>query len=119
MAEKPAIRRRTPTAAEQERIRKAIKEESRPEAMEANRELGRKVLAKKREAVAATAAVLKTLLDEKERQQLSLADLEAKTGIGRSNLSRLWNQSEPGVTLETVERIAAALNLQVTLIPQK
>ena len=117
MAEKPAIRRRTPTAAEKERIRKAIEEESRPEVMEANRELGRKVLAKKREA--ATAAVLKTLLDEKERQQLSLADLEAKTGIGRSNLSRLWNQSEPGVTLETVERIASALNLQVTLIPQK
>ena len=47
MAEKPAIRRRAPTAAEQERIRKAIKEESRPEAMEANRELVRKVLAKK------------------------------------------------------------------------
>ena len=87
--------------------------------MEGNRELGRTVLAKKRLAVAATAAVLQTLLDEKERQQLSLADLEAKTGIGRSNLSRLWNQSEPGVTLETVERIAAALNLQLTLIPQK
>ena len=73
----------------------------------------------KKKAVAATAVVLKTLLDEKERQQLSLADLEAKTGIGRSNLSRLWNQSEPGVTLETVERIAAALNLRLTLIPQK
>ena len=82
MAEKPAIRRRTPTATERERIRKAIEEESCPEAMAANREPGRKVLAKKREAVAATAAVLKTLLDEKERQQLSLADLEAKTGIG-------------------------------------
>ena len=119
MAEKPAIRRRTPTTAERERIRKAIEGESRPEVMEGNRELGRTVLAKKREAVAATAAVLQTLLDEKERQQISLADLEAKTGIGRSNLSRLWNQSEPGVTLETVERIAAALNLQVSLIPQK
>ena len=63
--------------------------------------------------------MLKTLLDEKERQQLSLADLEAKTGIGRSNLSGLWNQSEPSVTLETVERIAAALNLRLTLVPQK
>ena len=48
MAEKPAIRRRTPTAAEQERIRKAIEEESRPEAMKANREFGRQVLAKNR-----------------------------------------------------------------------
>ena len=119
MAEEPKIRRRTPTAAELKRIRKAIEEEPRPEAMVANREPGRGILAQKQEAAAATAAVLKTLLDEKERQQLSLADLEAKTGIGRSNLSRLWNQSEPGVTLDTVERIAAALNLQVALIPQE
>lgn len=119
MTEEQKIRRRTPNVAEQERLRKAMTEESRPEAMDANRELGRRMLAQKREAAAATAAVLKALLAEKERQQLSLADLEAKTGIGRSNLSRLWNQSEPGVTLETVERIAAALNLQVALIPQK
>jgi hypothetical protein len=66
MAEKTAIRRRAPTAAERERMRKAIEEESRPEAIEANRELGRKVLANKQEAAAATAAVLKTLLDEKK-----------------------------------------------------
>lgn len=36
------------------------------------------------------AAVLNALLDEKERPQLSLADLEARPGIGRSNLSRLY-----------------------------
>ena len=59
MTEEQKIRRRTPTVAEQERLRKAMTEESRPEAMDANRELGRRMLAQKREAAAATAAVLK------------------------------------------------------------
>ena len=35
MTEEQKIRRRTPTVAEQERLRKAMTEESRPEAMDA------------------------------------------------------------------------------------
>ena len=37
------------------------------------------------------------------------------------HLSRLWNNQSPNVTLETVERIASALNcrIQITVEPQK
>ena len=115
-------KRLKPTPEILERIRKGIEEESRPEVMAANRAMGRRLMAEKgRQAVTASADVLQQLLAEKERQQLSLADIEAKTGIGRSNLSRLWNQADPNMTLETVERLAAALKcrLQITLEPQK
>ena len=97
------------------RMHKAIAEESRPEAMEANRATGRRLLAQKKQAATAAAEVLAQLLAEKERQQLSLSDLQERTGIGRSNLSRLWNQADPKVTLETVERIAAALHCKVQI----
>ena len=85
--------------------------------MAANRAMGQRLLAQKQQAATAAAEVLAQLLAEKERQQLSLSDLQERTGIGRSNLSRLWNQTDPKVTLETVERIAAALHckLRVTL----
>ena len=114
-------KRLTPTPEILERIRKGIEEESRPEVMAENRALGLRLRAQKQRAVTASEAVLQQLLAEKERQQLSLADIEAKSGIGRSNLSRLWNQADPNVTLETVERLAAALKcrLQITLEPQK
>jgi DNA-binding Xre family transcriptional regulator len=95
------------------RMRKAIAEESRPEVMAANRELGRKLFETLVPGENSTAAILRILLNEKRRQQLSLADLESKTGITRSNLSRLWNQTDPNVTLETVERIAKALNCRL------
>jgi DNA-binding Xre family transcriptional regulator len=119
MTERPRIRRRAPTAEEKVRISKAIREEATPEAIEATRELGKFMLKQKQVAAAATAELLRGLLEEKERQKLSLADLAATTGIGRSNLSRLWNQQEPGVTLETVERIAEALKLKVVLVPRE
>ena len=71
--------------------------------------------------VTASQQVLASLLKEKEAQQISLSELEARTGIGRSNLSRLWNNPSPNVTLETVERIASALNcrLEITVQLQK
>ena len=114
MAEKSGPRRRAPTAAETERIRKAIAEESRPEVMAANRAMGQRLLAQKQQAATAAAEVQAQLLAEKERQQLSLSELQERAGIGRSNLSR---QTDPKVTLETVDRIAAAQHskLRVTL----
>ena len=85
--------------------------------MAANRAMGQRLLAQKQQAATAAAEVQAQLLAEKERQQLSLSELQERAGIGRSNLSRLWNQTDPKVTLETVERIAAALHckLRVTL----
>jgi DNA-binding Xre family transcriptional regulator len=104
------------------KMRKAIAEEEQPEVIAANREKGKQLKTQKapqssHETISASQQVLASLLKEKEAQQISLSDLEARTGIGRSNLSRLWNNPAPNVTLETVERIASALNcrLQITV----
>jgi len=102
-------------------MRRAIAEEELPEVIAANRARGRQLQVSRDGAVSAANRILKQLAEQKEVQQLSLSDLEKRTGIDRSNLSRLWNSPEANVTLETVERIAAALNcrLQITLEPQK
>ena len=108
------------------KMRKAIAEEEQPDVIAANRETGQRMQAKKtltevKNPVTASQQVLASLLKEKEAQEISLSDLEARTGIGRSNLSRLWNNPTPNVTLETVERIASALNcrLEITVQLQK
>ena len=115
-----------PSAAILAKMRKAIAEEEQPDVIAANRETGKRLKTLKaaqnsQETTSASQQVLASLLKEKEAQQVSLSDLEARTGIGRSNLSRLWNNPAPNVTLETVERIASALNcrLQITVQLQK
>ena len=115
-----------PSPAVLAKMRKAIAEEEQPDVIAANRETGRMLQVRKslkevKNEVTASQLVLASLLKEKEAQQVSLSDLEARTGIGRSNLSRLWNNQSPNVTLETVERIASALNcrIQITVEPQK
>jgi DNA-binding Xre family transcriptional regulator len=110
-------RRLKPTPEVLARMRKAISEEERPEVIAANRARGRQLHSSREEAVSAAICILQQLAEQKEAQHLSLSDLQERTGIGRSNLSRLWNNPAPNVTLETVERIAAALNcrLQITL----
>jgi DNA-binding Xre family transcriptional regulator len=115
-----------PSAEVLAKMRKAIAEEEQPNIIAANRETGKRLRANKtlketQNAVSASQQVLASLLKEKKAQPVSLSDLEARTGIGRSNLSRLWNNPAPNVTLETVERIASALNcrLQITLQLQK
>ena len=54
---------------------------------------------------------------ERERLGLSLADVEQKSGLRRSVLSRLENDQTSNPTLLTLQRYAAALglNLQTTL----
>ena len=115
-----------PSAAILAKMRKAIAEEEQPDVIAANRETGKRLKTQKtaqnsQETISASQQVLASLLKEKEAQQVSLSDLEARTGIGRSNLSRLWNNPAPNVTLETVERIASALNcrLQITVQSRK
>jgi transcriptional regulator with XRE-family HTH domain len=46
---------------------------------------------------------------ERQALGLSLSDLEEKSGIGRSALSRLENDKEPNPTVVTLTRYAAAL----------
>ena len=58
---------------------------------------------------------------ERERQGMSLNDLEAKTGINKPALSRLENAEENNSTVSTLCRIAEALGKSITiqLVDQK
>ncbi len=92
-----------------ERMRKAIEEESRPEVIAANKAQARELLAQKRAAEAVVTVLMKSIQEEKERQQLSLADLAARSGIDRSNLSRMLSEASGNPTIQTLHRLAAAV----------
>ncbi len=68
-------------------------------------------------AAAPLREVLRLLHDERTRQGLSLAAIQARTGIARSALSRLETDPEANPTLTTVTRYAEALgkHLQILL----
>lgn len=57
--------------------------------------------------------IVSALKAEREAQGLSLADIDARTGIGRSNLCRLENATSANPTIETLQRYAAALDKQI------
>lgn len=57
--------------------------------------------------------VLTLLKRERERQQLTLANLEERTGISQAALSRLETGKTANPTLETIYRISAALGKEV------
>ena len=63
-------------------------------------------------------AVMQLLHAERTRQGLSLADMQARTGIARSALSRLETDADANPTLTTITRYAEALgkDLQILLI---
>lgn len=52
--------------------------------------------------------VLALLRHERERQQLTLADLEERTGISQAALSRLETGKAANPTIDTICRISAA-----------
>jgi len=56
---------------------------------------------------------VKRLRAERERLGLSLADVDSRSGLRRSVLSRLENDSTPNPTLLTLQRYAAALGMVV------
>jgi len=53
--------------------------------------------------------VLKTLKEERQRQGLSLADVNVRSGIDRGTLSKLENEEDPNVTMNTLMRYAEAV----------
>jgi DNA-binding Xre family transcriptional regulator len=53
--------------------------------------------------------VLKELREERQRQGLSLADVNARSGIDRGTLSKLENEEDPNVTMNTLMRYAQAV----------
>jgi DNA-binding Xre family transcriptional regulator len=58
-------------------------------------------------------SAVKTLKEERERQGLSLADVKARSGIDRSTLSKLENDEDPNVTMNTLMRYAQAVGKTV------
>ena len=60
--------------------------------------------------------VLAALRAERERQGLSLADINKRTGIDRAALSRLENNEDANPTLATLERYAEAVGKQMVVL---
>lgn len=60
--------------------------------------------------------VLAALKAERQRQGLSLADINERTGIDRGALSRLENNEDANPTLTTLERYAQAVGKQMVVI---
>jgi len=60
--------------------------------------------------------VLAALRAERERQGLSLADIQERSGIDRAALSRLENNEEANPTLTTLERYAEAVGRQMVVL---
>jgi AraC-like DNA-binding protein len=62
------------------------------------------------------AALLADLRTAKEEQNLSLNDLQKRTGIDRAQLSRLFNESVgTNPTMQTLERLASACGKRLVL----
>jgi ribosome-binding protein aMBF1 (putative translation factor) len=62
-------------------------------------------------------AIVSALRSARERANVSLSELEARTGIRKSVLSRLENSKAPNPTLATLQRYASAIGvpLEVSL----
>lgn len=58
---------------------------------------------------------LRALKAEREAQGVSLSELEQRTGIKKSTLSRLENDRNPNPTINTLMRIAEALGREITI----
>jgi DNA-binding Xre family transcriptional regulator len=76
---------------------------------------GRAIRDSRRRAIARLSQALQLLRDERERQGLSLSDLQERTGIDRGALSRLENAKDPNPTVATLQRYAAALGKELVL----
>lgn len=59
--------------------------------------------------------VLKQLKAEREAQGISLAEIESRSGLAESKLSRLESDSEPNPTLSTLRRYASALGKKLSV----
>jgi len=106
---------RPPTDEERKRYRAALEEEKA--GIEANKALGRELLAERRE-LGAIVSELKTL---REQLNISLTELADRTGMTVGNLSRLENMDGPNPTIETLRRYARALGhrIEIAVVAEK
>jgi DNA-binding Xre family transcriptional regulator len=96
---------RKTTAADRKQITAAQSEEMA--GMEANKAMWRRHQA--------MIAALEQLQRMRKEQGVSLSDLQERTGMSRSNISRLLNNPRPNVTIDTLERLAAALGATIRI----
>jgi ribosome-binding protein aMBF1 (putative translation factor) len=68
-----------------------------------------------KEAPAVVLEFLAKIRRERERQGLSLSDLERRTGIKSANLSKLETGKHFNPTIATMESLASALGMRVVL----
>jgi DNA-binding phage protein len=59
--------------------------------------------------------IVQVLKSERQRRGLSLAEVGERSGIGKSNLSRLENDPDPNPTMDTVLRYAEALGCAIQI----
>jgi DNA-binding Xre family transcriptional regulator len=77
--------------------------------------IGKRLRAAKRRGIAALNESLQLLRAEREAQGLSLSDLEQRTGIAESNLSKLENAEDVNPTLTTLATYAEALGKKLVI----
>ena len=97
------------------RMLKAIAEEEQPKVIAATKKQARAALKKPIEVAGPVSTLLESIRQERERQNLSLADLSARTGIDRGNLSRTLRGEQSAATIERLSRIAAAVGGTLSL----
>jgi DNA-binding phage protein len=68
------------------------------------------------DSIASLKDALALLKAERLRQQLSLSDVQERTGIERPNLSRLENEAEANPTIATLIRYAEALGKRFMIV---
>ena len=76
---------------------------------------GRQVKAARSRVQVAVRDAFRILKAERQALGLSLSDVEKRTGIGRSALSRLENEIEPNPTVVTLTRYAEALGKELVV----
>jgi transcriptional regulator with XRE-family HTH domain len=64
---------------------------------------------------AQAAQIVRRLREAREAARVSLAEMEARTGIRRSALSRLENSKAPNPTLASLQRYAHALGKELVV----
>ena len=76
---------------------------------------GRTIKSAHSRANRAVREAMNLLKAERQAQGLSLSDVEKRTGIGRSALSRLENEAEVNPTVVTLTRYAEALGKKIVV----
>ena len=70
---------------------------------------------KRRAASAALRDTCRLLRSERQAQGLSLADVSARTGISRTEISRLETAANGNPTINSLQRIASALGKELVV----